>query len=546
MRNMEQEPGEESAPPAAVADGEAGAWAAIVRGPSTVFLRLSRTTAGELGPYVDLPAQLRFRIPLQRIAGGDDQAEFTASIEGLGQLTITGDPNGHQLGDEPRGRLQFASAAESLVLLRVEALDRGTFAPFIGTYSGAGRTLLLSMRGDDAAAVPFYLEGDAIVRLYPVGEGRFFSERCEELSLVRVDGAALTVRPPDGANQELLRIDACQERAVTFTSAGAELSGTLLLPHAGKHFGAVVLMHGSQPGERDFYRVYADSFVRAGMAALIFDKRGFGRSPSDRESSLLDRAHDAAAAVRYLRTVPEIDGTRVGLWAFSNGTWSAPMVAAGLEEVACLAALGAAGVSPAEAEIHRKLQELAEWGVSTALIEQARRAWTFAYAVVTGSSLSESEETEYHALVERLHAAPEVAGIPLADYAIANPWLAPIPPVTTPSELRELTGAASEMGYDPIADYARVRCPVLFLVGSDDPNVPGTEGAARVRAALAAARHNDYEVKVVDGAAHLLNIVDGPVTGMSVAEASGELHAFRFVPGHLDRVTDWIARQLSE
>ena len=80
--------------------------------------------------------------------------------------------------------------------------------------------------------------------------------------------------------------------------------------------------------ERDFYRVYADHFARQGIAALVFDKRGFGASGGDRDSTLLERAEDGAALVRYLRARPEIDPDAVGVWALSNGTWSAPLLAA--------------------------------------------------------------------------------------------------------------------------------------------------------------------------------------------------------------------------
>lgn len=519
-----------------LADAADSEWVALVGGNPGTLVRVSHDPNLQL--RIDIPSRLRFRIPLTQVPSPGAIGEYRSDVADTGTFRIyaTG------VGDDLAGTLESNNSTTTLAFSPIRTHDAQSFARFIGTYEEGARTLLVCVRGDDAAQVPFYAEGDAIVRLYPLGSERFVSELGEELEFI--DPRTLTVSARGDTMRALHRVVPYEIREVTFASAGVELSGTLLVPLNQRCRGGIVLMHGSQPGERDFYRVFADCFVGAGVAALVFDKRGFGRSGGTRASSLLDRARDAAAAVRFLRGAEGIDGAPVGLWAFSNGTWSAPMVAAGMEDVAFLAMVGAAGVSPAEAETHRKLVELAEWGVPRHLLEIARSAWSLAYALVSGSPVVPGWEAQYEAIVERLAAAPEVARIPLAPYARDNPWLAPVPPRLPPGELAGHAGRVPEMAHDPVEDYIRVRCPVLFLTGSDDPNVPALESVARVRAALEASGNRAHEIAVLEGAAHFLNVIVAPPGGMSTAESSAELHAFRFAPLYLDRVTRWVVRQL--
>jgi pimeloyl-ACP methyl ester carboxylesterase len=318
------------------------------------------------------------------------------------------------------------------------------------------------------------------------------------------------------------------------------LAGTLLSPRGDGPFPAVVLMHGSNPGERDFYRLYADRFARVGIAALVYDRRGSGASTGNPDSTLDLRARDAAAAVRWLRQQPNIDPGAVGLWAFSNGTWSAVQVAAGIEPVAFMVVTGAAGVSGAESEIHRKVTELHGWGVEPALLDDVATAWRTAYACLAGGQWPAGvSDAAYEALVSRLHAAASLQAVPLSAYAARNPWLAPIPPEVSAAELRRFAGHVSDLAYDPAEDYARIRCPVLFLVGEHDPNTPSA-AAARIREVLERAGNTRSKADVVPGAGHYINITPDSIEGMAAAEAASQLHGLRFVPGYLDRVPAWV------
>jgi hypothetical protein len=412
-----------------------------------------------------------------------------------------------------------------------------------------GEAVLVSDREIGGQIVPFFMRprddgSHEVVRLHPLSPSEFLSEQGETVTVIPSrDGGRATLRIADNGEQELTPIALYREEPFAWASGSVRLSGTLLLPDGHEPSPCVILMHGTEPGTRDFYRLFAHSFVMAGVAALAFDKRGFGESGGDADSSFRDRAGDVEAAIRALRHHPLVDAANIGLWAFSNGTWSAPMVAAGMEDVRFVVLVGAAGVSPAEAEIHRKLLELREWGIPDATLDRVRRAWTLAYRCVVGE-WDAAWDAEYDALIAGLHADAQLAAIPLAEYARRQPWLAPVPPNIPSGPLRETAfGQLPEMGYDPCTDLARTKAPVLFVVGEEDTNTPGREGASRVREALNAAGNPASRVELIPGAGHFLNEVF-PVSGMSAAEAAGELHRLRFVRGYFELVKSWVLDQL--
>jgi pimeloyl-ACP methyl ester carboxylesterase len=118
---------------------------------------------------------------------------------------------------------------------------------------------------------------------------------------------------------------------VEFTSRGVRLSGTLVLP-AGDVRAAVVFVHGSGRQIRNL--VWAERFARDGIAALVYDKRGAGRSGGTYESeqsvgerNLALLADDAAAALDVLSKHPALQGVPVGLTGISQAGWIVPLAA---------------------------------------------------------------------------------------------------------------------------------------------------------------------------------------------------------------------------
>ncbi|NVK56530.1 MAG: alpha/beta hydrolase [Alteromonadaceae bacterium] len=119
---------------------------------------------------------------------------------------------------------------------------------------------------------------------------------------------------------------------VNFISHKTQLSGEIVFPKSGQFHAAVVFVHGSGKQKRNTY--WAKRFAAKGIVALVYDKRGVGRSGGDYESnqSVSEKnitllADDAIAALNVLREHPQTKTLPLGLTGISQAGWIAPLAA---------------------------------------------------------------------------------------------------------------------------------------------------------------------------------------------------------------------------
>src|SRR5437899_3222726 len=97
----------------------------------------------------------------------------------------------------------------------------------------------------------------------------------------------------------------------------------------------VVMAHGLSGTRRDRLGPFAERFAAAGIAALVFDHRGFGDSTG--EPDLFHPARqleDWRAAIAFARSLPGVDPSRVATFGSSMGGGNALAAAAGDRRVA--------------------------------------------------------------------------------------------------------------------------------------------------------------------------------------------------------------------
>jgi pimeloyl-ACP methyl ester carboxylesterase len=119
---------------------------------------------------------------------------------------------------------------------------------------------------------------------------------------------------------------------VVFISHGIKLSGSIVYPTHEPARAAVVFIHGSGKQTRNL--IWARRFAQAGIAALVYDKRGAGESGGEYEErqsvsgpniSLL--ADDAVAALEALASRPTLKSLPMGFTGISQAGWIAPLAA---------------------------------------------------------------------------------------------------------------------------------------------------------------------------------------------------------------------------
>jgi dienelactone hydrolase len=128
---------------------------------------------------------------------------------------------------------------------------------------------------------------------------------------------------------------------VSFLSGALRCAGRLYLPagSAGR-VSCVVMGHGTT-GTMDFgLDRYAQRFAAAGFAVLAFDYRHFGASEGEPRQLVSARRQvaDWRAAVRFARTLPQVDPARAGLWGTSLGAGHVVSVAATDPRIAAVVA----------------------------------------------------------------------------------------------------------------------------------------------------------------------------------------------------------------
>ncbi len=113
--------------------------------------------------------------------------------------------------------------------------------------------------------------------------------------------------------------------------SGADSCAAWLYPAAGDTAPApiVVMAHGLSGTRRDRLGPFAERFAAAGIAALVFDHRGFGESGGEPDLFLPKRQmEDWRAAITFARSVPGIDPDRLATFGSSMGGGNALAAAA--------------------------------------------------------------------------------------------------------------------------------------------------------------------------------------------------------------------------
>ena len=249
-------------------------------------------------------------------------------------------------------------------------------------------------------------------------------------------------------------VEVPSERALTFNNGPLVLSGSILLPRGGAPFAAVVLLHGSGPQTRDWLLPIARRLAEAGAAALVFDKRGTGRSTGAwMRASLEDLTADAVQAVRALAGQPEVRGKPVGILAISQSGWYAPLVAASEPGVRFLVIVTGGGATPREVEWFGHERALRQRGVSGKDLEKAREVVRryFDY-LATGTGFSELSRE-----LEKGKSSPwsEALGIDRV--------------LPAPDERANWAWVAT---FEPMPSIEKLSVPVLLFFGGRDDLLP--------------------------------------------------------------------------
>lgn len=273
-----------------------------------------------------------------------------------------------------------------------------------------------------------------------------------------------------------------------FPSGGVSCAAWLYQAAAGPDKAPVIVMaHGLSGTRRDRLGAFAERFAAAGIAALVFDYRGFGDSEGEPDLFEPERQlSDWRAAIAFARSLPSIDAARLATFGSSLGGGNALAAAAGDPRVA--AAISQVPFLDRDSQTYRGHPEVAE------------------------EMLAVARDGGYLPAVGQPHEAAFIRA-PGAEAGWRH-----VVAIGEDSRWRNRVSAAWLLGppYSPIGQAATLHCPWLVCVAADDQ-------VAKPQPAIDAARRAPYgELRVYPGVDHF-DIYDGPEHEAVLADELGFL-----------------------
>lgn len=114
-----------------------------------------------------------------------------------------------------------------------------------------------------------------------------------------------------------------QQDFVFRATDGTALAGWMMTPETPGPHPLVIMTHGLSALIDLGLAAYAERFVAAGFMCLAYDHRNWGRSGGwpRCESDPWQQIADMRDAISYARTLPQVQGDRIGIWgtSFSGG-----------------------------------------------------------------------------------------------------------------------------------------------------------------------------------------------------------------------------------
>ncbi|MGC1759890.1 MAG: alpha/beta hydrolase, partial [Candidatus Cybelea sp.] len=220
-----------------------------------------------------------------------------------------------------------------------------------------------------------------------------------------------------------------------------------------------------------------------------------------------------------VRSDPRVDAQRIGIWAFSNGGWSAPVVS--LHRPLAFMILKSAPTESLAQNIDYEVEQQMRRHNAEAASPQAVALWH-----AFEESLDGSVAWSY---TKRLY-----------DLDAKQPWfkysLMPDLGISIPPPPSMVAGLRRLVTFDPTPTLLRVSStPTLALYGALDRNVDAADSAAHLREYLARAGDRDVTIKTYPNAGHQLIVSKSGYNGdPSLPE--------RFVPGYPRIMITWLTQ----
>lgn len=279
-----------------------------------------------------------------------------------------------------------------------------------------------------------------------------------------------------------------QVHPVMFNSGDTQLAGDYLIPQSEERpIPAVVFIHGSGTADRNqsWVRMFADHLAKNGIAVLIPDKRGSGKSEGDwRTVGFEVLAQDAIAAIRFVENQQMHKTERIGLAGFSQGGHIAPLAASKYDGIDFIINVSGGVVTMEETMIHEVTYNAVEEGLDSHQIAQMLQLHGAFFDFAIHGDWTEVERLKERALDSDWKEFAQT--LPLEKKLWLWEWIKKVGP------------------YNPIPYWKKIDVPVLVVYGEKDnrDKVMVWQSVYRLSKAFSESNHSDYLIKVYPETEH--------------------------------------------
>jgi alpha-beta hydrolase superfamily lysophospholipase len=291
------------------------------------------------------------------------------------------------------------------------------------------------------------------------------------------------------SDQHLARVCAVQEeRRIVRSPLG--VLGVSLYYRGSAPYSTILLIHGSDAETREMGWI-VPYFACNGVNVITYDQRGTGESSGNwLANGPPQRAVDADAIYDAFRGDPHVDSGKIGVWGFSNGGWTAPIVAVD-RPLAFMILQSAPASSVAQNVIFEAKETMRGAKHNRADVDAAADTWQIVLDAIQGRTPIADAKSAY------------------AKAAKAS-WfedsLLPFVPEKAAFSEPQLSGWRRFLSYNPADTLGQVRTPTLALYGGRDTKVDVRHDVPMIEAAFRRAGMRDLTVRWFADAGHTMKI----------------------------------------
>jgi pimeloyl-ACP methyl ester carboxylesterase len=333
----------------------------------------------------------------------------------------------------------------------------------------------------------------------PGTEKAFISGSFRQMGMV----GTFELEPFIEEQEDTLQSIPIHEEEVAIRNGEVQLAGTFTRLSEQKKYPVVIFISGSGKQDRDenifgfkIFKMISDRLVRNGYATLRMDDRGTGGSteiPGTSET-IFDFASDIEAAIEFLKTRDDVDTTAIGLLGHSEGAIVAFVVASQRKDIGFVISMAGPTVRGDSLIVEQIRIQMLGQNAPDSLIQETLNQQREIYNIVRNNGdFERARQILLQQAKKQLEFYPEEISSQISKTMIERN-------IQLQLESMRSDWFRTFIDTDPLIYIEKVQCPILFLFGELDTQVPAKLNAERINHLR---KKPGIKIKIVPKANHL-------------------------------------------